>query len=125
MVLVIEQDDGALVQRSIHGDRAAFEQLVIRYQKPVYNAALKLLHDPEEARDVAQTTFLNVFEHLSDYDPGFKFYSWITGLRLMKHSMPSAGASHTRKSAAKSPTMRRGPTARLRVYRPATPSRAL
>ena len=72
-----EQDDGALVQRSIQGDRAAFELLVVRYQRPVYNAALRLLRDPEEARDVAQTTFLNVFEHLRDYDPGFKFYSWI------------------------------------------------
>ena len=66
MVLVNEEDDGALVQRSIHGDRAAFGQLVVRYQKPVYNAALKLLRDAEEARDVAQTTFLNVFEHLAD-----------------------------------------------------------
>ena len=66
-----------LVQRSIQGDRAAFELLVVRYQRPVYNAALRLLRDPEEARDVAQTTFLNVFEHLRDYDPGFKFYSWI------------------------------------------------
>ena len=72
-----EQDDGSLVQRSVHGDRAAFEQLVIRYQRPVFNAALRLLRDPEEARDVAQTTFLNVFEHLADYDRRFKFYSWI------------------------------------------------
>ena len=77
MVLVSEEDDGALVQRSILGDRAAFGQLVVRYQKPVYNAALRLLRDPEEARDVAQTTFLNVFEHLADYDPNFRVYSWI------------------------------------------------
>ncbi len=77
MVFVTEQDDGALVQRSILGDRVAFEQLVIRYQKPVYNAALRLLRDPEEAKDIAQTTFLNAFEHLHDYDPSFRFYSWI------------------------------------------------
>ena len=77
MVLVKEYDDGTLVQRSLGGDRAAFEELVVRYQRPVYNAALRLLRDPEEARDVAQTTFLNVFEHLADYDPNYKFYSWI------------------------------------------------
>lgn len=77
MVFVTEQDDGALVQRSIQGDRAAFEQLVVRYQKPVYNVALRLLRDAEEAKDIAQTTFLNVFEHLRDYDQGYKFYSWI------------------------------------------------
>ena len=72
-----EYDDGTLVRRSLDGDRAAFEELVVRYQRPVYNAALRLLRDPEEAKDVAQTTFLNVFEHLVDYDPSYKFYSWI------------------------------------------------
>jgi RNA polymerase sigma-70 factor (ECF subfamily) len=74
---VIEEDDGALVRRCRDGDRDAFEQLVIRYQKAVYNAALRLLRDADEASDVAQTTFLKVFEHLADYDPSFKFYSWI------------------------------------------------
>jgi RNA polymerase sigma-70 factor (ECF subfamily) len=74
---VKEDDDATLVRRCRDGDRAAFERLVMRYQKPVFNAALRLLRDPEDARDVAQTTFLKVFEHLGDYDPSFKFYSWI------------------------------------------------
>lgn len=76
-VLVKEDDDRTLVGRCRDGDRRAFEQLVVRYQKPVFNAALRLLHNPEDARDVAQTTFLKVFEHLEDYNPTFKFYSWI------------------------------------------------
>jgi RNA polymerase sigma-70 factor (ECF subfamily) len=50
---------------------------VVRYQKPVYNAALRLLRNPEDAQDVAQTVFLKAFGHLADYDPSFKFYSWI------------------------------------------------
>jgi RNA polymerase sigma-70 factor (ECF subfamily) len=74
---VKEDDDATLVRRCREGDRTAFEQLVVRYQKPVFNAALRLLRDPEDARDVAQTTFLKVFEHIADYDPSFKFYSWI------------------------------------------------
>lgn len=72
-----EEDDRTLVRRCRDGDRAAFEQLVLRYQKAVFNAAVRLLRDPEDARDVAQTTFLKAFEHLADYDPSFKFYSWI------------------------------------------------
>jgi RNA polymerase sigma-70 factor (ECF subfamily) len=79
---VKEEDDATLVRRCREGDRTAFEQLVVRYQKPVFNAALRLLHDPEDARDVAQTTFLKVFEHLADYDPSFKFYSWIYRIAL-------------------------------------------
>ena len=72
-----EDDDATLVRRCREGDRTAFEQLVVRYQKPVFNAALRLLRDPEDARDVAQTTFLKVYEHIGDYNPSFKFYSWI------------------------------------------------
>jgi RNA polymerase sigma-70 factor (ECF subfamily) len=74
---VKEDDDGTLVRRCRDGNRGAFEQLVVRYQRPVYNAALRLLRDAEDARDVAQTTFLKAFEHLADYDPSYKFYSWI------------------------------------------------
>ena len=76
-VLVTDDDDRALVERCLRGERSAFEQLVVRYQKPVFNAALRLLHSPEDARDVAQTAFLKAYEHLASYDTGFKFYSWL------------------------------------------------
>jgi RNA polymerase sigma-70 factor, ECF subfamily len=74
---VKEEDDPALVLRCRDGDRNAFERLVIRYQKPVFNVALRMLRDRQDAMDVAQTTFLKAFEHLGDYDPAFRFYSWL------------------------------------------------
>lgn len=77
-----EDSDGALVRRCCCGDRRAFEVLVVRYEKPVFNAALRMLHDREEARDVAQTVFLKVYEHLAEYDPSHKFYSWIYRIAL-------------------------------------------
>ena len=72
-----EEDDPALVLRCREGDRNAFERLVIRYQKPVFNVALRMLRSRQDAMDVAQTTFLKAFEHLGDYDPAFRFYSWL------------------------------------------------
>jgi RNA polymerase sigma-70 factor, ECF subfamily len=66
-----------LVRHCREGDRAACEQLVVRYQRPVFNAALRMLRNAEDAQDVAQTTFMKAFEHLADYDPTRKFYSWI------------------------------------------------
>ena len=75
--VVKEEDDAALVLRCREGDRDAFEQLVIRYQKPVFNVALRMLRDRQDALDVAQTSFLKAFEHLADYDPAFRFYSWL------------------------------------------------
>ena len=72
-----EYDDATLVKHCQRGNRDACAELVTRYQKPVFNAALRLLHNAEDARDAAQSTFLKAFEHLADYDSSFKFYSWL------------------------------------------------
>jgi RNA polymerase sigma-70 factor, ECF subfamily len=74
---VSEEDDPTLVLRCREGNRDAFERLVIRYQKPIFNVALRMLRNRQDALDVAQTTFLKAFEHLADYDPAFRFYSWL------------------------------------------------
>jgi len=91
---VKEEDDPALVRRCREGERDAFEQLVRRYQKPVFNAALRMLRDPEDAMDVAQTTFLKAFEHLADYDPSFKFYSWLYRIAI-NESLNALGSRRT------------------------------
>jgi RNA polymerase sigma-70 factor (ECF subfamily) len=52
-------------------------RLVSRYQRPVFNAAYRILGDMDDAADTTQTVFLKVFEHISDYDPRFKFFSWV------------------------------------------------
>jgi RNA polymerase sigma-70 factor (ECF subfamily) len=70
-------DDGTLVERCRHGDRAAFTALVQRYQRPIYNAAFRVLGDAEDAREVAQDVFLRIVERLEDYDRQHKFFSWI------------------------------------------------
>lgn len=88
-----EDDDGTLVRRCRDGDLRAFDQLVIRYQKPVFNAALRMLRNPEDARDIAQTVFLKVFEHLGQYDPNLRFYSWIYRITL-NESINALGRLH-------------------------------
>lgn len=70
-------DDAQLLQRFRSGDREAFAELVVRYQKPIYNAAFWVLRKAEDASDVTQTVFLKVVERLDDYDPQYKFFSWI------------------------------------------------
>ena len=69
--------DDALVERVRHGDRDAFAALVVRYQRPVYNAAWWVLRNAEDARDVAQIVFMKVAERLDEYDPRYRFFSWI------------------------------------------------
>ena len=69
--------DEALVERYQRGDREAFTTLVIRYQRPIYNAAWWVLRNAEDARDVAQVVFMKVAERLDEYDPRYRFFSWI------------------------------------------------
>jgi RNA polymerase sigma-70 factor (ECF subfamily) len=69
--------DAALVNDCKHGDRKAMSQLVSQYQKPVYNAAFRILGNTDDAADTTQTVFLKIFEHIADYDPKFKFFSWV------------------------------------------------
>ena len=74
---MVEDVDADLVRRCRNGDRRAFEVLLRRYERPVYNAALRMLRNPEDAKDVSQTVFLKAYEHLAEYDPKYRFYSWI------------------------------------------------
>jgi RNA polymerase sigma-70 factor (ECF subfamily) len=69
--------DAALVDGCKRGDRRAMSNLVDLYQKPVFNAAYRILGNPDDAADTTQTVFLKVFEHIADYNPKFKFFSWI------------------------------------------------
>lgn len=69
--------DQALVEASRNGDRAAFGALVARYQGPIYNAAYRVLGNADDAADTAQAVFLKVSERLDEYDPRFKFFSWL------------------------------------------------
>ena len=71
------EQDQVLLLRFRQGDRAAFSTLVARYQKPIYNAAYRLLGNADDADDVAQVVFLRIMERLDDYDPQYKFFSWI------------------------------------------------
>ncbi len=77
-----EPDDTTLMEQCIKGNRQAFETLLVRYEKPVYNAAYRMLHSRDDARDVTQTVFLKVYEHLDSYDPKYRFFSWIYRIAL-------------------------------------------
>ncbi len=78
----LDEDDRALVERFRRGDREAFGELVVRYQGPVYNAAFWVVRRAEDASDVCQTAFLKAAERIDDYDPKYKFFSWLYRIAL-------------------------------------------
>ena len=74
----VEDDlDRALVRKHLNGERAAGDELVSRYHRSVFNVALRMLGNVQDAEDVTQTTFGNAFEALDSYDPKYRFFSWI------------------------------------------------
>src|ERR671923_2160664 len=56
--------DQVLVGRAQQGDREAFTQLVMQYQVPLYNMALRMVGRPDDAADIAQEAFLRAWEKL-------------------------------------------------------------
>ena len=75
-------DDTKLIEECIKGDRQAFESLLMQYEKPVFNAAFRMLNSREDASDVTQTVFLKVYENFDSYDPSRRFFSWIYRITL-------------------------------------------
>lgn len=75
--LATDEQDRALVARYLENDRDAAGALVDRYQQRLFNVALRMLGNVQDAEDVTQTVFLNAFLKLGTYDPRFKFFSWI------------------------------------------------
>ena len=69
--------DAALVNDCKRGDRRAMSQLVDQYQRPVFNAAYRILGNKDDAADATQTVFLKVFENIGKYNQEFKFFSWV------------------------------------------------
>jgi len=71
------QSDQELVEACCRGDRAAAEALVRRYQSSVYTLALRMLRDEDEARDAAQTVFLNALRSLHLFRGGSSLKTWL------------------------------------------------
>lgn len=72
-----DERDRALVKRLLEGSGDAASGLVDRYQKRLFNVALRMLENVQDAEDVTQTAFLNAFLKLRTYNPKYRFFSWI------------------------------------------------
>jgi len=69
--------DARLVEDVRHGNHAAFEQLVRRYEGRLMSVLLRFTRDRELARDLSQETFLRVYERINQFDPSRRFGPWL------------------------------------------------
>ena len=74
--------DEELVSRSRGGDTESFNQLVLRWERPIYALAYRVIGREEEARDVCQDTFLRAYRALPGFKGQAKFSSWLYRIAL-------------------------------------------
>src|SRR5690349_3466120 len=74
--------DEELVARSQRGDVDSFNELIIRWERPIYALAYRVIGRDEEARDVCQEAFLRAFRALPGFKGQAKFSSWLYRITL-------------------------------------------
>lgn len=73
----MNDDDRRLIADCLGGKRDAFGELVSRYQTRLYNAALRLVHSPDDAADVVQEAFLSAYQALHTFKGDAEFFTWL------------------------------------------------
>jgi RNA polymerase sigma-70 factor (ECF subfamily) len=68
-----QKTEAEIVVRVLKGDRQAYTLLIEEYKNPIYNLAYRMTHNPQDAEDLAQETFLRSFSALSRFDVNRNF----------------------------------------------------
>ena len=69
--------DQQLVERVQRGEKAAFDLLVIKYQRKIFRLLSRLIRDPGEVEDVAQEAFIKAYRALPNFRGDSAFYTWL------------------------------------------------
>jgi len=71
------EEEIRIVQKVIRGDVNAFEKLVLEYEKSVYNIALRMTGNSEDASDMTQEAFIKAYNSLQSFRGDSKFSVWL------------------------------------------------
>ncbi len=74
-MIVIEEKNW--IKKAVNGDAAAFEQLVLRYQAPIYNLCLRITGNAEDAADMTQEAFIKAWRSLDTFHFEAAFSTWL------------------------------------------------
>ncbi len=92
---MLQPEDPFYIDKVLAGDSSAFAVLVERHKNNVFNICVKILRNKEEAEEVAQDTFLQVYEKLNSFKKEAKFSTWLFRIAFNK------SISQQRKNKAK------------------------
>jgi RNA polymerase sigma factor (sigma-70 family) len=76
MTLTLSEVTPELVTRAAEGERRAVEEIVRALERPLYNVALKMLLDRQDAEDATQEALMRIVTHLTQYRAEARFSTW-------------------------------------------------
>jgi len=74
---MIHDDDSKLARKVQKGDRRAFEQLLARYERPIFSFIMHFFQEPALCEDLTQETFLRAYRFIASYRPTEKMATWL------------------------------------------------
>jgi RNA polymerase sigma-70 factor, ECF subfamily len=85
--------DQQLVERAQHGDKRAFELLVLKYQRKLGRLLSRFVRDPAEVEDVTQEAFIKAYRALPGFRGESAFYTWLyrIGINTAKNYLVALG----------------------------------
>jgi RNA polymerase sigma-70 factor (ECF subfamily) len=88
-----QNTDQHLVERVQHGDKSAFDVLVLKYQNKIVKLISRYVRDQSEALDVAQETFIKAYRALAHFRGESAFYTWLyrIAINTAKNHLVSQG----------------------------------
>jgi RNA polymerase sigma-70 factor, ECF subfamily len=89
-------DEDGLIARAKAGDAAAFDTLVLRYQKRFYNLAYRMLSNVDDALEVAQDAFFQMYKNLHRFEARARFSTW--GTRIVINLCLNLRKKHRRRN---------------------------
>jgi RNA polymerase sigma-70 factor, ECF subfamily len=81
--MMSSDDEADLIARSRGGDGRAYGVLIERHQRVLFNVALRMVGNYEDARDLTQIVFIKAYENLGRFDTRHRYFSWV--YRIMVH----------------------------------------
>jgi RNA polymerase sigma-70 factor (ECF subfamily) len=69
--------DAELVERYLAGDTAAFDEIMVRYERQIYRICYRFVENREDAMDLAQEVFIKAFEHLATFRRESSLKTWL------------------------------------------------
>jgi RNA polymerase sigma-70 factor (ECF subfamily) len=76
------EEDIALVERVLAGERRAFEPLVRRHERKIFRVVLAVLGNAEDAEEAMQDAFVKAFRHLGQFRRESRFTTWLTRIAI-------------------------------------------